>query len=112
MPWAIWTSGRARGSRWSPQPSSATIPELREHAQCLLEKLKKQGEATIPALAPQVREEQDKALAAAWARYVEWSAIARTLFTRGDLLARLGLRKAKRAAKDAGAPGKDTAPVK
>ncbi|MBI5544701.1 MAG: hypothetical protein HY901_12490 [Deltaproteobacteria bacterium] len=77
-------------------------PEKIEDAQKLLKKLQAQGEAVIPTTSPASREEQEKALVDVWAWYREWSAIARTVITRGDVLARLGLRKLKRGSDEEG----------
>lgn len=77
--------------------SRGFTPAVRTTAENLLASLKSLGELKPPLGAQSSREEQEKALDAAWAWYLEWSTIARTVITRGDVLVRLGLRKPKRS---------------
>ena len=74
--------------------------EARKPAEDALAKLCAIGEAVVPDIEPSSKEEQDKALEEAWAWYREWSTIARTLFKRGDILIRLGLRKMRRGSSE------------
>lgn len=76
--------------------SRGFTPAVRRTAENLLEMLQREGEAKAALLPNPTLEEQQQALDAAWGWYVEWSTIARTVITRGDLLVRLGLRKPKR----------------
>ena len=80
--------------------SRAFTAEARKPAEDTLASLRKLGKAEIPELDPAAKVEQEKALAEAWAWYREWSTIARTLFSRGDILIQLGLRKPKRGGAD------------
>jgi hypothetical protein len=76
--------------------SRGLTAHVRKTAEDLLGSLKKLSETQIPDVDPTAKLEQEKALDDAWGWYREWSTIARTLFTRGDTLIRLGLRKSKR----------------
>ena len=71
--------------------------KLRAEIKTLIDRLKTAGESPVPEIEPSTREEQQKATAAAWAWYREWSTITRTVIKRGDMLIRLGLRRKKRA---------------
>lgn len=70
--------------------------DARKPAEDALAKLRDIGEAVVPDVDPLSKEEQEKALEQAWGWYREWSTIARTLFTRGDVQIRLGLRRTRR----------------
>ena len=83
--------------------SRGLTPEVRAQAATIVERLKRSEEAALPEIDLDSKEEQERALAGAWGWYREWSQIARTLITRGDVLIRLGLRKPIRR----GAPDDD-----
>lgn len=68
-------------------------PEARAEARALIGRIQAAAEPSLPVIDPTSREEQDAAVAAAWAWYREWSQIARTVVTRNDMLVRLGLRR-------------------
>lgn len=71
--------------------------EARKPAEEILAKLRAVGEAVVPEVDALSKEEQEKALVEAWGWYREWSTIARTLITRGDVLIRMGLRRINRS---------------
>lgn len=83
----------------------------RKPAEDALAKLREIGEAAMPDVEPTSKEEQEKALEEAWAWYREWSTIARTLFKRGDVLIRLGLRKMRRGSSEPVGEEDDDEPV-
>jgi hypothetical protein len=76
--------------------SRGLTAEVRKQAADLIAAVQTGTTGQAPATDPASKSEQDKALASAWAWYLEWSKIARTLITRGDILIRLGLRKVDR----------------
>ena len=88
------------------QPADALLErrgltaEVRAEATALIAEAKEAGEAVPLDVDPQARDEQARAADAVWAWYLEWSQIARTLITRGDVLIRLGLRTPKRRGRD------------
>lgn len=75
-------------------------PEVRAEASESIATLKTAAAAPLPQIDSASKEEQEAARAEAWAWYLEWSEIARTVIKRGDILIRLGLRQAKRGSKD------------
>jgi hypothetical protein len=70
--------------------------DAKKPAEEILAKFRVVGESAVAEVEPVTKKEQEEAQAEVWDWYLEWSIIARTLFTRGDQLIRMGLREMRR----------------